>query len=165
MNHEDTEKKIFELYDRELPPAEKAEIEEHITSCSACREIYEGWKRTSSVFFPSSEVMPSEEFVRKVMTRVEREGNQRIMTFPSMRDFLEKFRMAFSLPRLVLGGAAAFVGAFLLIFFLVNSQRFESKKTESFQQVRYLEVLLGEPLSDPSDDAEEYGTAIEQYFL
>ncbi len=70
MNHEKMKERIFALYDGELDPATRGEVEAHLGDCAECRELYERWEETAKTFFKAPETKPSEFFVRQVMSGI-----------------------------------------------------------------------------------------------
>ena len=70
MDHKLMKDKLFALYDGELESADRKEVETHISDCLECRELYERWTKTASVFFRVPKVVTSDFFVQSVMNRV-----------------------------------------------------------------------------------------------
>jgi anti-sigma factor RsiW len=107
MDHEAMQGKVFQLHDGELSPAEQAEARRHLEACASCRADLDAWKKTAAAFFPASPARGSEEFVGRVMARIEEAGVWARMA--------SRLRAAASFPRFALAGAAAAVLAFVVL--------------------------------------------------
>src|SRR5579883_292143 len=74
MNHSELRERIMALDDGELPAAERAELEAHLSGCADCRAALESWKAARLVFFSREKPTraETERFVRAVMAKVEK---------------------------------------------------------------------------------------------
>lgn len=70
MDHESLKELIFELYDGELNDSARHEAEAHLTVCMECKEMFTGWSKSAQLLFRDSKPVPSEFFVRRVMSRI-----------------------------------------------------------------------------------------------
>jgi len=70
MGHTAMQDKLFALYDGELTGAVRQEIETHLASCRACRQLYTRWQQTAQVFFRPPHVQVAEAFVHQLMERI-----------------------------------------------------------------------------------------------
>lgn len=70
MDHQSMKEQLLALYDGELGPAERQDVETHMAGCLECRERYGRWARTAKLLFQAPKVDSSEFFVRRVMDRI-----------------------------------------------------------------------------------------------
>ncbi len=81
MGHKTIKEKLFALYDGELDPAARKEVEAHLSGCPECRELHGRWAKTAKVLFssPAAKNSPQDEsaglladefFVKSVMSRI-----------------------------------------------------------------------------------------------
>jgi anti-sigma factor RsiW len=74
MNHDEIAARISDIDDAEIPAAEKAALQAHLSACEACRASLAAWRAARKAFFtpaaPPSRAA-TENFVRTVMARVE----------------------------------------------------------------------------------------------
>lgn len=73
-DHEESRKRLFELYDGELPLGERSKVETHLEGCASCREVYERWSRLAGALFSASEPPVPEAFVGRVMAGLDAEA-------------------------------------------------------------------------------------------
>lgn len=71
MDHEEIRERLFELYDGELRPEERALLEAHLKACPDCCRAHESWGRIAGALFAAPEPPISEAFVGKVMARLD----------------------------------------------------------------------------------------------
>ena len=71
MNHAAMKEKVFALYDGELDPSARQEVEAHCGECLECRAMQQHWKAAAGVFFREPPPLSSEFFVQRVMDRIE----------------------------------------------------------------------------------------------
>ncbi len=71
MNHAAMKEKVFALYDGELDPGARQDVEAHLGGCLECRAMHERWKRAAGVFFREPPPLSSEFFVQRLMDRIE----------------------------------------------------------------------------------------------
>jgi hypothetical protein len=70
MNHDEIQLNLMAFHDKELSPGEAETVRLHVESCAACREILLRYERVVSVLLPQLPIVPSEEFVQRVMRQV-----------------------------------------------------------------------------------------------
>lgn len=70
-NHDDIQEKLLSLMDPELNPSEKAELLAHLQVCAECRDFSARWEATRAPFSKVKNPQPSEDFVLKVMQKIE----------------------------------------------------------------------------------------------
>ena len=63
--------KLQAYYDGELPPAERAQMQEHIKSCADCRHAVERWREVARTLLEPPILRPSDRFVAAVMEDID----------------------------------------------------------------------------------------------
>ncbi|MBI4396111.1 MAG: zf-HC2 domain-containing protein [Elusimicrobia bacterium] len=76
MDHKDVKERILTHYDGELPPGERAAVEDHLKTCVECSLLLREWKTTAGAFFSVPPVAPSEAFVQRVMRKMDQEPKE-----------------------------------------------------------------------------------------
>jgi anti-sigma factor RsiW len=71
MGHDHFKKNLFALYDGELSDTQCREVSAHLEGCADCRQAYTNWKKIAKTFFRPPTPQSSEQFVQRVMERVE----------------------------------------------------------------------------------------------
>ncbi|MCB4755839.1 MAG: zf-HC2 domain-containing protein [Elusimicrobia bacterium] len=72
MDHDQIKDKLDAYDDNELSIGERHEVTAHLEACAECRTNAEEWKKTTDMFFKTPQLPSSEEFVHRVMARIER---------------------------------------------------------------------------------------------
>jgi len=70
MNHEEIRSKLSELYDGELPEAEKSEVRSHLKGCGECAQSLSRMQAASASLFRIPPIQVRESFVQDVMERL-----------------------------------------------------------------------------------------------
>ena len=73
MNCVDTEKKLVGYLDGKLTMAERRQCEAHLATCTACRELAEGFRSVWGVLDELPAIAPSPAFDNRVRARVRQE--------------------------------------------------------------------------------------------
>ena len=91
MNCKLCEKKL-EPYDRgELPPEEKAQVEEHLANCPACAESYRLYRISEQVMEEEKSLTGNPYLMTRIMAKIEDEPQPQVV---ARRDYLKVFRPA-----------------------------------------------------------------------
>jgi len=99
MDHSILKDQLFALYDGELDPASRRDVEAHLAGCRECRESYDRWVMTTKAIFQVPKPATSEFFVRTVMNRIhELESPRPVRRWDlSLRWLVPAIGMAFAL--------------------------------------------------------------------
>ncbi len=108
MDHDRLKDRLWLLYDGELGEPERREVLAHLESCPECRETSARWGRIAGALLPPPQVQPSEQFVQRVMARVEEAQTEPV--------WIGAWRLRWLMPALGAGLAAT-----LLVFNLTSS--------------------------------------------
>ncbi|MGQ0644356.1 MAG: anti-sigma factor family protein [Elusimicrobiota bacterium] len=153
MDHEAMQEKVFQLHDGELSPAEQAEARRHLEACASCRADLDAWKKTAVVFFPAARAQASEEFVERVMARIEEPG--------VWARTASRLRAAASFPRFALAGAAA---AAVLAVVVLRPAAPPVPPAETSASLQYAADLIEASYAEAGEEP-LVETDIETYFL
>lgn len=74
--HDEAVSRLGEFYDGQLAQAEAEACRLHIESCPQCRASIKEFERISTVFFTVKEGTSGEDFVQKVMARIETDSDR-----------------------------------------------------------------------------------------
>ncbi|MEK7287562.1 MAG: zf-HC2 domain-containing protein [Elusimicrobiota bacterium] len=161
MNHEELKEALFTFHDGELAGKERQEVETHLVTCSDCRLALERWKKISGVLLRPAKIAPSEEFVSRVMRRIEEERPAVL----GLRDALEGLWDRVSLPNLAWAGSAAVLLVFASLYFYSRPSRFLVASADEGLGLQYAEVLMENALDEKNVEKNEIETDIEEHFL
>jgi anti-sigma factor RsiW len=103
------ERLMTEYVDKELDPAENAEVERHLTSCSDCREFLEVVRQSAVTPFKEvEEIQPEDAVWLKIQEKIEAERKHSWDWFGGLADSLAPF-FRISAPAFRLAFATALV--------------------------------------------------------
>jgi len=98
----DIQNYIQDYLDGKLTPEIRAEVEEHLNSCSACQKEYQTWQNLFQSLNSFPEEKTSLDFTSRVMQQI---GNEELVV---QQSWWEKVHRILTLPRVSLKWAAAF---------------------------------------------------------
>ncbi|MBU4376627.1 MAG: zf-HC2 domain-containing protein [Candidatus Omnitrophica bacterium] len=144
--------------DGELVPARKQLVREHLLKCPACRELEGRLKAQRGLIMSAKKAAPPERVwqnIRRAIT-TERTGEE-----SKFRSALERLRERFFMPRPVFAVATALVAIICVVVVagaIIRTRHFYAGNGEDIFTIY---TLNGESSDLPND----FGTAIEEYFL
>lgn len=155
MDHETLKDLVFLSYDREISPADQSLVKKHLTTCAECRDTLAEWQETASLLFPSAKIVASENFVQKVMGRIET-GNPLSYNWQTLAAAIKTALF----PRWIMAGAAGMAVAAILTLYPFNTSRPSSEAA-----IEYASDLMEGPYVHIEEHEADNNTAIEEYFL
>ncbi|MFH0839845.1 MAG: anti-sigma factor [Candidatus Omnitrophota bacterium] len=144
--------------DGELRPARKQLVREHLLKCPACRELLARLKTQRGLIMSAKKEIPPERVwhnIRRAIT-TERTGEE-----SKLRSLLERLRERFFMPRPVFAVATALAAIICVVFVAGAITRTRPFYAGNGEDIFTIYTLNGES----SDSLNDFGTAIEEYFL
>ncbi|HTP05994.1 MAG TPA: DUF2275 domain-containing protein [Nitrospirota bacterium] len=127
MKHHIIRHKLSEYIDESVPAEEKAEIEEHLKTCTVCSDALRELKKTVEHIKALEEVEPPAWMMQKTMAKVRAEAEQK-------HGFLDRLFLPFHVKLPIQAVAALFlaVAAFYIYRNVQTTAKFEEIPTQQF---------------------------------